>query len=194
VSETGIIGDIHGHPGPLRSLLDRIDGLVNTMVFLGDYVDRGPDSAQVIDTLLEAADSHSCVFLEGNHDAAFRAALHGDLDRFLLVGGAATVRSYVSPPYRDVERALVHAVPEPHQAFLHQLRPRYETNDLLVGHRLPEADGTSRFRIGGHAPQLCSVPTIGDDYAYVDTGCGTLDQGMLTCLLWPSLSWRAVPV
>lgn len=194
MSQIGIIGDIHGRPGPIRSLLDHIDGLVDTIVFLGDYVDRGPDSAQVIDFLLEAADSHSCVFLEGNHDAAFRAALHGEFDRFLLLGGAATVRSYVSPPYGNVEREFVHAVPGPHRAFLHQLEPRYESADLLVGHVLPDADGTGRFRIGGHAPQLSSVPTIGEDYAYADTGCGTLDQGMLTCLLWPSLSWRAVPV
>jgi serine/threonine protein phosphatase 1 len=194
VTQIGIVGDIHGHPAPLRSLLDQIDGLVDTIVFLGDYVDRGHDSAQVIDILLEAAKSHSCVFLEGNHDAAFRAALDGGFDRFLLLGGAATVGSYVSPPYRNVEREFVHAVPQSHRSFLHQLGSRYETADLLVGHVLPEADGTSRFRIGGHAPQLRSVPTIGSDYAYVDTGCGTLDEGMLTCLLWPSLSWRAVPV
>ena len=194
MSEIGIIGDIHGHVGPLRSLLEYIDDLVDTVVFLGDYVDRGPDSAQVIDTLLEAAKSHSCIFLEGNHDRAFRAALHGEFDRFLLLGGAATVRSYVSPPYGDIAREFTHAVPEPHHAFLHQLALQYETAELIVGHVLPEADGTGRFRIGGHAPQLSSVPTIGEDYAHVDTGCGTLDPGMLTCLLWPSLSWRAVPV
>lgn len=194
MTEIGIIGDIHGHPGPLRSVLDQIDGLVEMIVFLGDYVNRGPCSSEVIDILLEAANSHSCVFLEGNHDAAFRAALHGEFDRFLLLGGAATVRSYLSPPFGDVEREFVHSVPEPHQAFLHQLRPRYETEDLLVSHVLPDVDGTGRYRIGGHAPQVCPVPTIGDGYAYVDTGCGTLDQGTLTCLLWPSLDSRAVPV
>lgn len=194
MSEIGIIGDIHAHPGPLRSLLDDIDGLVDTIVFLGDYVDRGPDSAEVIDILLAVAASHSCAFLEGNHDAAFRAALHGEFDRFLLLGGAATVRSYVSPPYGNVEREFVRAVPDPHQTFLDQLAPRYETAELLVGHVLPDADGTGRFRIGGHAPQRGSVPTIGNDYAHVDTGCGTLDHGVLTCLLWPSLNWRSVPV
>jgi hypothetical protein len=194
VSEIGIVGDIHGHPGPLLSLLEQVDDLVDIIVFLGDYIDRGPGSAQVIDLLLEAADSHSCVFLEGNHDTAFRAALRGEFDPFLALGGAATVRSYLNPPYGDVEREFVHAVPKPHQAFLDQLEPRYETAELLAGHVLPEADGTGRFRVGGHAPQLGSVPTIRDDYAFVDTGCGTLDRGMLTCLLWPSLTWRAVAV
>jgi 3',5'-cyclic AMP phosphodiesterase CpdA len=194
VSEIGVIGDIHGHAAPLQSLLDQIDGLVDRIVFLGDYVDRGPDSAQVIDVLLAAAESQPCIFLEGNHDAAFRAALHGDLDRFLLLGGAATVRSYVEPPYGDVEGEFLRAVPEPHQVFLNQLKHQYETEELLIAHVLPDPDGTSRFRIGGHAPQMWSIPAIGDDHAYVDTGCGTLDQGTLTCLFWPSLSWRSVPV
>lgn len=193
MNEIGVVGDIHGHPYALVNLLEEIDGLVDTIVFLGDYVDRGPGSAQVLDVLLDAAGRLCCVFLEGNHDAAFRAALNGEFDAFLSLGGAATVRSYVTPPYRDVEREFVDAVPASHREFLEVLVPCHETQELLVGHALPDADGSGRFRVGGHAPQFGSVPTIGDDYAYVDTGCGTLEQGMLTCLLWPSRTWRSVP-
>lgn len=192
MNEIGIVGDIHGHPDELVALLTEIDGLVETIVLLGDYVDRGPGSAQVIDVLLEAAQRIRCVFLEGNHDVAFRAALNGEFDAFLALGGAATVRSYVTPPYRDVEREFVDAVPSRHIAFLDHLVPRYETSELVVSHVLPDVDGTGRFRVGGHAPQRGSVPTIEDDYAYVDTGCGTLEQGTLTCLLWPSRTWRSV--
>lgn len=193
MTKIGVVGDIHGLPGPLLALLERIDTRVEMIVFLGDYVDRGPGAADVIEILLATAETRPCVFLEGNHDAAFRTALRGEFDRYLALGGAATVRSYISPPYQDVASEWRRSVPASHRTFLDELVPTFKTSELLIGHVLPEEDGTGRFRIGGHSPQLAAVPSIGTDHAYVDTGCGTLDDGMLTCLYWPSLTWDAVP-
>jgi len=193
VSEIAIVGDVHGHPGPLTALLEVLVGQADLFVFLGDYVDRGPGSAEVIEVLLELADQVPCAFLAGNHDNAFRRALGGEFDRFLALGGAATVRSYVEPPYQDVEREFISAVPPSHRAFLEGLAPRFENSELVVEHMLPQDDGTNRFRVGGHAPQTGSVPFVGEDYACIDTGCGTLPRGTLTGFLWPSRSWRSVP-
>ncbi|NBW70053.1 MAG: serine/threonine protein phosphatase, partial [Bacteroidetes bacterium] len=66
------IGDIHGCLKTLKALLkDLISefGRERTFIFLGDYVDRGPDSKGVIDFLLEFRTEYNCIFLRGNHDA-----------------------------------------------------------------------------------------------------------------------------
>ncbi|MFN0051741.1 MAG: metallophosphoesterase family protein [Planctomycetales bacterium] len=63
------IGDIHGHSTALASLLEVIDpGLDDTLVPLGDYVDRGPDSRGVIDQLIALGKRCRLVPLLGNHD------------------------------------------------------------------------------------------------------------------------------
>ena len=75
------IGDVHGCAQTLQALLDRLAedaggalGPADTLVFVGDYVDRGPDSPGVIDQLVElerqsdAGAGPRCVFLRGNHD------------------------------------------------------------------------------------------------------------------------------
>lgn len=192
--EIGIVGDIHGEATALRDLLARVGDAVDQLVFVGDYVNRGRGSAQVLEQLVAEAGRRPCHFLEGNHDASFRRALEGEFDAFLTMGGASTVRSYVDPPFADVKREFLDAVPPSHREFLDRLQPRYEAPDLVVAHALPSADFSHRFRVGGHAPQMRSAPTLGEDFAYIDTGCGTLDGGQLTCLMWPSLVWESVAV
>jgi len=194
VNELGIIGDIHGHVGTLSQLLDVVANQAGTLVFLGDYVNRGPESAQVIDLLLDLRDRTPCVFIEGNHDLAFRAALTGGFDEFLAMGGAATVRSYVDPPFEDVTTEFLEAVPESHRSFLEQLVPGFEDSEVVVAHSMPDRDGSGRFRIGGHVPQTELAPIFGPGHACVDTGCGTIPDGVLTCMLWPSRRWVSVPV
>ncbi|MDH5657636.1 MAG: metallophosphoesterase, partial [Spirochaetia bacterium] len=60
-----IIGDIHGCLKALNSLLSKIPGDEN-LLFIGDYVDRGPDSAGVIDRII--IEKHRSVYLLGNHE------------------------------------------------------------------------------------------------------------------------------
>ncbi len=76
------IGDIHGQHTMLRALLDELNRLPvkeeDTLVFIGDYIDRGEDSRAVIETLLELKEQHrDTVFLRGNHEQLMLSALEG---------------------------------------------------------------------------------------------------------------------
>lgn len=194
MSEIGIVGDIHGRADVLRGLIARASERTTRFVFLGDYVNRGRDSRGVIEFLSRMpGEGYDCVFLAGNHDRAFMAALEGDFDRFLLMGGAATVRSYVAPPYMDVQTAFAQSIPSEHVSFVRALADEFETEDLRVAHRVPVDEFDGRFRVGGHAPQWSATPTITETTAYIDTGCGTLPHGALTCLFWPSKTWLTEP-
>jgi serine/threonine protein phosphatase 1 len=106
------IGDVHGEYERLRDLHDAIDahwkleggGRPATVLHLGDYVDRGPDSAGVISYLMELqskADLHpeiTIVCLLGNHERlmidAVEADEHGKMMNWLMNGGEQTVESY----------------------------------------------------------------------------------------------------
>src|SRR2546425_7853764 len=70
-----IIGDIHGMLRPLEALLDliRISDQSPRLLFVGDYVNRGPDSKRVIDLLITLQKSR---FIRGNHDDIFDQVLH----------------------------------------------------------------------------------------------------------------------
>ena len=93
------IGDIHGCPDELTTLLKSIElDKRDTLVFVGDYVDRGPSAKDVIDILLEVKRNHSnSIFLKGNHEDMMLSFLglpghYGE--SFLYNGGVATLQSY----------------------------------------------------------------------------------------------------
>ena len=134
------VGDIHGEIG----VLSRLIGMVRkdaagapvdrrVLVFLGDYVDRGLGSRQVIDFLLDdPAPGFESVFLKGNHDACLLAFLEdaGAGPEWLGVGGQATLLSYEvrMPPgprnathLESVREELARALPPDHKAFLEGL-------------------------------------------------------------------------
>lgn len=70
------IGDIHGCHKTLVNLLQKITpGADDTLIFLGDYIDRGPSSKEVVDTLMELGQSASCIFLRGNHEQTLLEAI-----------------------------------------------------------------------------------------------------------------------
>ena len=96
------IGDIHGEHGKLIKLLRKLrvkDS--DTLIFLGDYVDRGPDSFEVIEELIKLNKNYRCVFIRGNHDGLFLDYLGGLYSKsFLEVGGKATTMSYLEKGYR----------------------------------------------------------------------------------------------
>ena len=121
------VGDIHGCAGELECLLDTIrPGPQDKIVFIGDYVDRGPDSRAVIERLIQLRESSgaSCVFLKGNHEDMFLAYL-GEKGRygeaFLLNGGRTTLASYGLPPEACGPSAL-EALPRAHVSFLRSLQ------------------------------------------------------------------------
>lgn len=167
--------------------------LVERLVFLGDYVNRGGESRQVVEFLIDLSTDFDCIFLAGNHDRAFYAALNGQFDEFLTMGGAATVRSYIRPPFADVESEFGNAVPLRHREFLSTLRDEFVIDELRVSHQLPPANRDGRFRVCGHSPQPSTVPLVLSDRAFIDTGCGTLSAGVLTCFLWPAREFLSQP-
>ncbi|QTN37258.1 metallophosphoesterase family protein [Cognatishimia activa] len=146
------IGDIHGHFAQLETALARIEedgGPDAQIVFLGDYIDRGPDSRAVIDLLsLGLAEGRNWVCLKGNHDGYLIDFLeHGRAESLLRpdlhwfdkpLGGAATLKSYGV----DVEGKLISevveearaAIPETHKAFMAALPCSHETETHFFAH------------------------------------------------------------
>src|SRR5688572_29421740 len=101
-NRTFVIGDIHGELGHLAAILVRLPPLDahDTIIFLGDYIDRGPDSRDVIEFLREFP-SHTparTIFLRGNHEDAWLRVIDEGWDEFVLPpanGCLATVRSFL---------------------------------------------------------------------------------------------------
>lgn len=187
-----VIGDVHGNVTALAGLLQTIEGMFDHLVFVGDYVNRGPDSAAVIQLLIDQSEAGTELFcIAGNHDSAFLKCLEeGKLFAFLRIGGAATINSYISTPEPDVLTQLRRSVPRQHVNFLRSLRRYYQDDELLVTHGpddTPESSQAISFHAFGHVPQVSLVPKITKKWAAIDTGCGTLPKGKLTCLFWPTL-------
>jgi serine/threonine protein phosphatase 1 len=138
------IGDIHGRVDCLEALLKQIDDdrerfpAENVIeIFLGDYVDRGPNSREVLDVLIARQKSHSAICLLGNHDISFMGAITGSLtnDPFALIGGAETCTSYgVDAGHPDYLRHLQDTVPQSHREFLHSLKEYHILDGLLFVH------------------------------------------------------------
>ena len=107
--DIAIVGDIHGGIAELQEIVDLVAGRTRELVFVGDYVNRGRASAEVLEYLVRLRESElKSTFLVGNHDIAFLECLRGDgLDRFLQMGGAATIRSYVDSPETNVKAQLL---------------------------------------------------------------------------------------
>lgn len=127
------VGDIHGCATLLDSLTAMIEGdAAGTrarLVFLGDYVDRGPDSKGVVDRLLRLQETRpDTIFLKGNHEQAmldFIAAPQNN-EEWLHWGGDKTLESYgVADIWgKDAEtlaRELDKRLPERHRAFFEAL-------------------------------------------------------------------------
>ena len=133
------VGDIHGCAEELSALLREVDPSErDTIVFLGDYVDRGDGSREVIDQLLELRTSNRCrtIFLRGNHEDMFLDFLgedgsHGDV--FLFNGGRATLASYGVRPGAKLSDVLA-ALPPAHLTFLRELTFSHVVEPFLFVH------------------------------------------------------------
>ena len=146
------IGDIHGHLAQLETALAWIEldgGPDAQIVFLGDYIDRGPDSRAVIELLSQGlAEGRNWTCLKGNHDGYLIDFLANSRAESLLLpdlhwydkplGGAATLKSYGV----DVEGKLISevveeartAIPEAHKTFMAELPCSYETGTYFFAH------------------------------------------------------------
>ena len=190
-----VIGDIHGCLEPLHRLMRELRlSEADEVVFLGDYIDRGPDSKGVIEYLLTLQGRYT--FLMGNHERMFLDFLQGkERALFLYNGGTATLESYGG----------LRRIPATHLAFLDRLRPYDETEDYLFVHAgirpaipLQEQDESDllwireefyaypgRFPktvVFGHTPMREVL--MEDDRIGIDTAC--VYGNKLTCLILPS--------
>jgi serine/threonine protein phosphatase 1 len=156
------------------------------MVFLGDYINKGPESARVMHELLAYSRADRATLLAGNHETALLDALETEnLAAFLKIGGAMTIRSYVGGKVgADVLSDFRARFPREHLNAFRRMPQTYETDDLIAQHE-PPAASTHKFRISAHVP-VGNVPRVGRNSAQLNTGCGT-ESGRLTALLWPSL-------
>jgi len=134
------VGDIHGERGMLEDLLARIphrDG--DRFVFVGDYVDRGPDSRGVIEVLLEFSRERECVFLMGNHESMFldflgwRAPEYFGGDAFLMNGGDRTLASYGYFEMEEPDQTRFR-LPKGHEDFYRGLKLHHLDGDYLFVH------------------------------------------------------------
>jgi serine/threonine protein phosphatase 1 len=208
------IGDIHGCLSPLQTLLDKLaPNSDETLVFLGDYIDRGPDSKGVIDYLLVLKETHPCVFLMGNHEFMMLEYLDfGREEGWAMNGGKSTLASYML-------HDEIH-IPESHIDFLHNLVYYYDTEkyffvhgglkptrsivenlkllspmdfvwerDHLNPHHLFYEDyAWEKTVVCGHTPR--PEPILKDKLISIDTGCVynySPELGRLTAIRLPSL-------
>lgn len=203
------IGDVHGCLFQLEKLFLRanINVKKDTVVFIGDYIDRGPDSKGVVDFILELREeSDRIICLLGNHERMLLDYLRGGpyAGIYLYNGGDATLTSYGA---RRRPEGYEVALPDDHQVFYDSLLSLYETERYLFVHAgfrpgipLDAQDPEdliwirhefimSRYDFGktvvfGHTP-LNRVHI--DDYKIgIDTGA--VYGGVLTCIELPSMT------
>jgi serine/threonine protein phosphatase 1 len=211
------IGDIHGRRDLLDHMHWRIDwdqrqnGGETLEVYLGDYIDRGPDSAGVISRLIARAKNKAVICLKGNHEALFSAFLDGEIDLrvWSRLGGLETLRSYGFDPSELMEIAprsrgehVRARLPADHLKFLGSLRDAAQLSGYFFAHAgirpgvaLDQQSPLDLHTIRGafldderhheaiiiHGHSPCPVPEVLFNRINIDTGAYMTDK--LTCLV-----------
>jgi serine/threonine protein phosphatase 1 len=146
-----MVGDIHGRLDLLRALQRQIDedrsggrSRRTLEIYLGDYIDRGPDSAGVISQLIGRSQQVEAVFLRGNHEQLLLDFLHGVdcLGEWLAVGATATMLSYgVAPDVlsrtlvaETVRDYLIAVLPPEHERFYEETATYARVGAYLAVH------------------------------------------------------------
>lgn len=207
-SRTIAIGDIHGCGRALQALLERIRPTADdTIVLLGDYVDRGPDSRGVLDRLVALVRECQVVPLLGNHEIMLRDSLRNrdTFEFWQQCGGQETLASY---------DGSLDNLPTEHHVFLQNLLPYHETDTHLfvhanydpdldlaetpphllywehVGPRVPRPHHSGKTAIVGHTPQASGRILDLGHLVCLDTYC--FGGGWLTALdVHSGLHWQA---
>jgi serine/threonine protein phosphatase 1 len=187
------VGDIHGSLRKLRQLIasceQHASGRPPTFIFLGDYIDRGPDSAGVIRYLIDLQSRlpDRVVVLKGNHEAMALGVIDGTApaDDWLSQGGAATLASYGAADAREL--------PQTHIAWLRSLRLSYDDGRRLYVHAgidperpldaqreddliwirepfLSDRRDYGRLVVHGHTPLDTAAPDLRSNRLNLDTG------------------------
>ncbi|HYA15538.1 MAG TPA: metallophosphoesterase family protein [Syntrophales bacterium] len=204
-----VIGDIHGDILKLDRLMAKldIDAERDTLVFIGDYIDRGPNSRAVIDKILDIRKKiKNVICLLGNHEQMFLNYYleQRDEELFMHNGGISTLISYGFT--REGSKNL--KVPEEHMEFLTTLRPYYETDDYIFVHAglrpgipvdkqniddliwiryefINSPYNFGKVVIFGHTPLSFTEPLTDKNKIGLDTGA--VYGGRLTCIELPEM-------
>ncbi len=145
------VGDVHGRADLLAQLLAQIDADLEAHpapramhVFLGDYIDRGPDSRGVLDLLIARGQRHEAIFLKGNHEVLVEEFLRNpeSLATWRHVGGIETLLSYGIRPSFNLDagehamlaQRFADALPPAHKQFLGSLKRSFSCGDFFFVH------------------------------------------------------------
>ena len=193
------IGDIHGEIDKLNELLRQLEPQKeDTLVFLGDYIDRGKHSKEVIERLIELSSSIKCIFLKGNHeDMLLKIPVtkkEEDVNFWMVNGGVETFDSYggfenifklhgdffnnLKPYYLTDKYLFVHAGINPDKPLDEQ-----SENDLLWirDDFIDKKHNLKQKVIFGHTAFY--TPYVEEDKIGIDTGCGKEDDAFLTAFI-----------
>lgn len=146
-----VVGDIHGRADRLEAVQEKIDRDPQRLdsdrcieVYLGDYVDRGPDSRRVLTGLIKRSNERNIITLRGNHEQIMGEALADErvIEDWRPLGGLATISSYgvrvAARPTADqlleLHQEWVDAVPDAHRAFLSTLVNWASEGDYFFAH------------------------------------------------------------
>ncbi len=191
------ITDIHGEYEKLCALLENLSiNKDDKIVFMGDYIDRGKKSRQVVDKVIEMSEICDCIYLIGSHEYAMMRADKDEHYSYLFwnYGGDATAESYGG--FDNIMRI--------HGDFFKSLKPYYLTDKYLFVHAgirrgipLEEQDlhdmvylrsefynyphDLKQKIIFGHTE--FDKPQIWDDKICIDTGCGKYEDAPLTAFV-----------
>ena len=145
------VGDVHGHDYALKDVFSRIDAdraarpiTRPVEIFLGDYVDRGPASREVLDRLVSRNHEHEMVLLKGNHEALFLDFFKNPslLDNWRQYGGLQTLISFGLKPsinpsemeQQELARKLAETVPTERRSFIANLPSSFTCGDFFFVH------------------------------------------------------------
>ncbi|MFL4977861.1 MAG: metallophosphoesterase family protein [Xanthobacteraceae bacterium] len=190
--KTYAIGDIHGSLAKLRGLIARCErdagGEAMTLLFIGDYIDRGPDSRGVVDYVmrLQARLGANAIVLRGNHEELAVAAADSSLNAgsWLLNGGDKTLRSYGVAAAQELPadhlawfRALRLSFDDGQRLFVHAgidpARPLHDqdAHDLVWIREpfLTDQRDHGRLIVHGHTPLRTGTPDLRPNRLNIDT-------------------------
>ena len=192
------ITDIHGELYKLESVLSKIKTEKDDIfVFMGDYIDRGKYSKEVIDRIIELNNYNKCIYLMGSHEYAYLQARQGkDYYQFLFdnYGGPATEKSYggfenIYQTHKNFFDNLKFYYLTDKYLFVHAgINPDYpleEQNEedlvYIRGKYLHSKTNLAQKVISGHTE--FDVPFIREDKICIDLGCGKYPDAKLCALI-----------
>jgi len=210
------VGDIHGCAISLDAILKKVNLQPDDhIVFIGDYIDRGPDSKGVIDRLIKLSEEVECTFLRGNHEELMLGYLdNGEYDLWAINGGMTTLDSYgtngegsvISDEHIQWVRETKLYLETDEFFFVHAgLRPgltiaeNLEENDPMVylwerGHLKATELPWEKTVVCGHTP--VSAPMNTEQLINIDTGCVFYTHpslGHLTAVRLPERKFYTIP-